>query len=428
MLKKITKYIITIILLPIIGFILIMGVHLLPTGKMIENVSNSLDSIESEFTDELTVDGYSATLKGNFTDSLMLLYSVYDSDSHSFAEQAMNMYRNESSENEYWAPGESLVAYLSGEEVTKEVEYSRYWHGYLVILKPLLFFFSYNSLRIFNTIFAPLLLLATVIEFSKKGQSGLAVALALSFPFLFFTTSFASLSLSICIYLVLAALLLQSIFDVKLEEKGLYYLFFLILGAMTSYFDFLTYPVVVLGFPLCAYMCLHGGSLKERLHKEFAFGTLWGFGYLYMWASKWIIADLFFGTSTVKDALATIGVRTGSGSVGKFAVIMKNLEMFKSRPYLLLLLAVFCVAAIWVVRDLAAKKKFSLASFLPVLISVFLPFAWWICTGNHSDEHFVFTCRNAAVAVFAILCMALVSFQPVKPDQKENDNLSERAE
>ena len=186
--KQILKNLIILLLAPAVGFVLLLLVHLLPTNPMKSNVISSKDSIIAEGQDELVIDDYNATLTGNFTDCIMLQLSVYDGG-HSALDQAMNLYRNEVGNEQEWCPGLSLVDYLNGGRVNLEVKYPRYWHGYLVFLKPLLLFTSFNSVRLLNAALELMLLAAALIAFSRKGCTNIALALAFSMPFLFFFSS-----------------------------------------------------------------------------------------------------------------------------------------------------------------------------------------------------------------------------------------------
>lgn len=153
--KKITKtmkyHIIVLLSGVALGLGALLIVHLLPCTSMKEHVYWSLEMIEKEFDDEVLIEGYRSTLTGNFTDCLMLEYAVYSSDQHSLMEQVLNMYRSESCpEEDGWWPGYSLKDYLTGTPQPREVSYSRYWHGYLIFLKPLLFLTSFNTIRLFQ--------------------------------------------------------------------------------------------------------------------------------------------------------------------------------------------------------------------------------------------------------------------------------------
>lgn len=137
-----------------LGFAALLLVHLLPCAPMREHIYWSMEMIEKEFEDEVLIDGYPSTMTGNFTDCLMLEHAVYSSGQHSVLEQALLMYRSEShgtaaeGEEDGWWPGHSLRDYLTGIPQPREVSYPRYWHGYLVFLKPLLLFTSFSTIRL----------------------------------------------------------------------------------------------------------------------------------------------------------------------------------------------------------------------------------------------------------------------------------------
>ena len=74
---------------PIIGLVLLLIVNLLPNVNVYKHVYWSMDTIVPEFEDETLVDGYRATLTGNFTDCIMILHALYDHPGHSALEQSI---------------------------------------------------------------------------------------------------------------------------------------------------------------------------------------------------------------------------------------------------------------------------------------------------------------------------------------------------
>ena len=227
-------YLVIAVMAPILGAGLLFLIHLLPTAPMAQNVYHSLELLQSEFTDEVIVDGYKASLTGVFTDCLMLEHAIYNNEEHSAFEQAMLMYRGESydagPEQEIWHPGESLVDYLHGVEQPREVSYSRYWHGYLVLLKPLLLLGSVNTITLFNGA-AQLLCIGLVLVLLQKYGKNYVFAIGFlgAVPFLMYISIFASLSLSICFYLMIFAVLMLLLLDEKLMQKDAYGLYFFLL-------------------------------------------------------------------------------------------------------------------------------------------------------------------------------------------------------
>ena len=422
--KAIIKNLIILLLMPLAGLILLLLVHLLPAGKIATNVYASEESIKAECEDELILDDYNATLTGNFTDCLMLQFSVYDGP-HSVLDQALNMYRNEVGNETEWCPGLSLTEYLYGGTTTLEVAYPRYWHGYLVVLKPLLLFTSFNSIRLLNAGLQMILLAASIILFSKKGHSKLAFSFVASLPFMFFFSSFASLSLSICMYIMLLEMLIISLFNEKLAENEGYITFFLVAGCATAYFDFLTYPPVTLAFPLIAVLAIAEEKTKKTYLSILKYSLTWGIGYVFMWASKWIIALIFTGKNTVSDAVNTISARTASatdgGRISGYLKVLKgNLTPYANRAFALLIILLGAIVLVLIVRN--GLKNFGFAQRIPVLLIGLIPFVWWFVASNHSFEHAAFTCRNFAIFVFAVI-FALI--KDVKlTNQKESDSNS----
>ncbi len=414
-----------IIAAPIAGLLLMLLVHLLPTDTMFENVYWSMPMIEKEFTDELVIDEYRSTLTGNFTDCLMLEHAIYSNDEHSVLEQVLHMYRSESYNVEGdptgWEPGRSLKDYLESVPQPREVEYGRYWHGYLVVLKPLLLFTSFNTLRLLNAALQLIAIGMIIIGYTRKKAEPLAKAFLFSLPFMFFVSTFASLSLSICFYVLVIALLVQLKWDDKLYDKKIYYLYFLIVGIATSYFDFLTYPLVTLAFPLCVYLFFHNNQTKENLAKSFFFCMEWCIGYVSMWASKWILSDLLSDSSTIKDALATIGTRTQSangdfGLSGYLDVLEKNLSPFMNRGYLLLVLIVFVIAIIFIFKNGIKNAVRNIKSATPYFVIALSPFLWYFATQNHSIQHWQYTSRIVSITVFAGI---LALYRITSPNRKQ---------
>ncbi|MBO4347763.1 MAG: hypothetical protein J5840_09025 [Lachnospiraceae bacterium] len=420
--KTVLKNVIILVLMPVLGLFLMLLVHLLPVEGMKDNVMTSIDSLTKEFTDELAIDGYNASMIGNFTDSLMTEFAIYDSP-HPVFEQVMFMYRKESCPDGGWWPGVSLTDYLYGNPQPVEVEYSRYWHGYLIVLKPLFLFCSLNSVRLFNSIFQIILLSAALIGLSKNGHTKVALALAASMPFMYFFSSFASLSLSICIYILLAEMILIGFFNDKFKSGYGYVTFFMIAGAAVAFFDFLTYPLVTLAIPLCAVLCMNG---EEKLKKGFLnilINSLsWGVGYIYMWASKWVLALIFTGNNTVKDAIATVSLRTsnapGAGRIKGYVTCLKsNLSPFANRAFACLFICILIYIAVNLILELKMKNSLSVNKAVPAIVIGIIPFAWWFVTLNHSSEHWMFTCRIFAVSIFSLIC-AFSAFTKKREEEK----------
>lgn len=393
-----------------LGLLLLLAVYCLPTAPMEEHIAQSLPMLREEFDDSLIITGYDASLTSTFTDCLMLENAIYSSQEHTLLEQVLYMYRGESGTGDGWAPGLSLVDYIEGVPQPREVEYSRYWHGYLVFLKPALWLTSFNTLRVLASILQLLCVAGITALCAKRGESFLGMGFAASVPFLYFFSMYFSLSLSLCFYVMSAVLLIQLIYHEKLNARDWYCELFLLTGMATAYFDFLTYPLVTLGFPLCVCLYLNREGWKRSLGKLAGYSLEWGVGYLGLWASKWVLTDLLAGGSTIPDAVNTLLVRTDTAEnhsklSGFLYVLKQNLSAYRNWAFALLLLGIL----LWLLLRAARNYRTvlcreQLLAGGVILLAALFPFAWFFATQNHSEQHWMFTCKILAVSVFAAIC------------------------
>ena len=190
-------------------------------------------------------------------------------------------------------------------------------------------------------------------------------------------------------------------------------LFFLFNGMLTSYVDYLTYPLAAFGLPfvLCIFL-FPVNSAKAEWKRLILCGICWGIGYLGMWGGKWIIAGIFGNEPWFwANLFAKISER-GSDTAGAVSlnygdVLKAVLSVFAKRAYLF---AGIATALAWMAAWLhgkrlslkaePAKAGRSLALFFVAL----LPFLWYFFTKNHSYIHAFYTSRSLAVSVFAVCC------------------------
>ena len=408
-LKRIWKNILYILGGGVAGAVLLLLVFQLPTTKMYAHVCQSMPTLEKEFVDGVVVDGYQASLTGNFTDCLMLFYSIYDNPEHSTLEQVMHMYRTESSASDGWTPGESLRDYCNGVAQEKEVSYGRYWHGYLVLLKPLLMLTNLNSIRMMMSVTQLLLVGLIVYAAAKRGDGNVGIAFLVSVPFFYFVSMFTSLSLSICFYIMALATLIPLCYHEKLKEKNRYLNLFLWIGMAVAYFDFLTYPLVTLAFPLIVVLYMNRENWKAKCKKVFGYSVQWGMGYIGLWFVKWLLSDLLTDSSVIGDAIRTVFERTQTASggnklTGLFVVLRQNFDVYFNWSFYILAFFVIIFLAYQMIKHKKLYMDFDVIKEKLVILSVsVMPIVWYFLTQNHSEEHYMFTCKNIAILVFAVI-------------------------
>lgn len=391
------------------GLAALTAVFCIPAELMQQHAYQSLTMLEKEFVEFSLIEGYQGSMTGNFTDCLMLGNAVYVSEEHSLLERVLYVYRNEKFEEESWAPGYSLRDYLAGIR-GHEVGYARYWHGYLVVLKPLLWLTNFNTIRLLAAIVQSVLAGVLVARYARRGENFISGALVISFPFLYFFGLYSSLSLSICFYILAISLLAQEKWHEKFLEKGGYCEFFLIVGMATAYFDLLTYPLVTLGYPLCVALSLGNFNWKRNMCRFVTYCAEWTIGYLGMWAGKWVLTDVLTGGKIIENAVDTIRFRTGTaGSMPLFAgfisVLQKNLSVYQNWAFVLFLMAVGIILGHKFLKNkkMIWKKETTAQSLTVALVGI-LPFVWTLMVQNHSEEHWMFTYKIFSISAFAFFC------------------------
>lgn len=423
----------------LLGTILLVLVFCLPTGRMKQHVAaNAEEMLRKE--GQISGNGFSDYIQTNretYTDAIMVQNAIERIPEKNVFEHAMRMYHSDL-EEDFWTPEESLKAYCDRQDTGSMYlhEYTRYWHGYLVYLKPLLLLFSWKQLSVLGVLLQILLMVATVWLSIRKKQPDVAAVMLIGFLFMKPLLVLVSLTMSVCWIITLAALiflLMKS--DWLLKEKR-YPEFFLAVGILTSYFDFLTYPIVTLGFPLCASFLINadradlsggegesragkGQQLKAAVQRMIVFCICWGIGYAGMWAMKWIIADLTLHTGTIKDAIWSIIGRTEaiggrSRLNGGFYVIGLNLQEYDYTIYPVMAAVIALISLILVVT--ACRKKGAgtvLAGLVPYMIVFCIPFVWIIVVQHHSALHARFTFRILAVAMLAVGCTGIQSLKKI---------------
>ena len=399
------------------GTLLLTLVFCIPTERIKSHVAESADRMlcgdkaaDSAFAQHIRQH------KESYTDSIIVQYAFEKIADQNAFEHAMWAWHYDL-EEEIWAAEDSLRAVLAGAD-TSEMhlrEYSRYWHGYLLYIKPLLLVISWEQLVWLELVLELVLLAAVFVAAFRKKHPGVAVAVAAGLLFMKPELMMVSLTMSVCLIILLAAVLVLLLRGEWLRERGYFPEFFLCIGILTAYFDFLTYPAATLGFPLCVYFLI---SERERIFpavKRIAgYSICWGAGYAGMWASKWVIADAVLGTGTIKDALWNVLGRTEAIggrprlNGGRY-VISLNFQEYDSRFYVIAAGALAFLVLLALVRGLGRKLpiKLLLETIIPFLMIAAIPFAWIVVVQHHSALHARFTFRILGVASMALACIGL---------------------
>ncbi len=385
------------------GLILLMIVYAIPVDRMLVNARASIEIFEREGPSPQTIIGYEATTLDNYTDAWMFRNAFYDGRESVF-QKSLNVYYYGYHKEELHNVCESMIAYLNGTEGYERQSYARYWHGYLIFLKPLLCFFDYGDIRGILRLTEMSLLMYLCLLFERRRFARFLPALAVTMFCIGFYDIGQSMQYSWIFLITVAA----SIYLLKKYPVMDGKMLFLAVGMCTSYFDFLTYPVFTLGIPLIVLLlCRFSSGEKKGAVKTVLYHSIfWGIGYFGFCLEKWILCNLLTEENVIEEAFLSITERVGrqvvDQPIGYMETVFENFKVLCKYPYALAILGVTALI-LWGFRKKRLKTDWEHAA--ACLIVAVYPFIWYAVALNHSYVHAFMTYRDLGISIFAGLCM-----------------------
>lgn len=366
--KKITITFISLLVFYVLSLAII---YALPNFKLSENVDLAGQTLKREGTYHVVSQSFKPqTMLDNFTDlKVMVPRSINDK---SALVSAMDM-----------------------------KGYSRYWHGYQVILKPLLSIFTYEQVRFIYNIIVMVLFVACCSMLWAKVSKTSAIALAVSMCFAHIEIFGMSIQFSNAFILVFISILyLLSRKDIDCFLSKNLVIFFFVLGSVINFIDLLTAPIVTLGVPLAIIILIRQRSVIDNFVIIAKSSIAWGAGYGLTWISKWCISSVILNRNVISDAIHQIFFRTMGDEthpINRPEMLSSNFDsMFIFSAMAYILPVVYFIAIIF-------HKRVNISSILSLALLSLAPYAWYVILTSHSQIHFWFTYRAQVITMFCFL-------------------------
>lgn len=410
--KTIIRYVLTICLMIVIFIGLLYLAMLIPNEKMKQNVIESEEFLESKGLAEKV----GKTILDNWTDAVMI-NTAYSVDSLTPLESLIYARRSYSpnrdltlygiEENKSENPIQDLKENIE-EKNTRYYEYSRYWHGYLIFLRPLLCLCNYETIRIILVAIIDILSLVLIYLVFKKIDKIISLILAILMVY----ASFQILGMSITYFSVTSISIIFSIYII--QKRNISPISFFIVGGITSFFDLLTTPILTLGLPLIIYLIANKEECSYK--KLFIMCLNWVIGYVTIWISKWIISSIICNNSNLitERGIEKIIQRTGN-KIGEINIHYINVIKCNFRYYQVMIITNMIILITTLVMF---KYKLKKEDFKYIIISL-MPFAWYFVTQNHSYIHAKFTHR---ILFITMLSLSILSYKIINEKIKEAKN------
>lgn len=291
------------------------------------------------------------------------------------------------------------------------IDYGRYWHGYVSVLRPMLYFFDYAEIRILNGILQILIMFLLMHHVWQKKGMRYALLMLTSYVLLMPLAMAVSLQFSWIFYVgTLACLTLLAKGEYWGEKYRFLYLFVLV-GMLTSYFDLLTYPLFTWGFPVIWWLLADRTPTTRRGYVERCVGSGigWVVGYLGMWGMKWVLASVITGRNIIEEAVGKVQEHSASLEGKEFTLFARleaaytNWKHYEYSVYFLLLVVWLLVLVV-----LSFKKGWRLHLNNPgLLLAAASSPLWYFVLAEHTRGHHFFTYRIWNVTILAVLAILL---------------------
>ena len=306
---------------------------------------------------------------------------------------------------------DAVADFALGLDKPANEEYAWYWHGYLVLLKPLLVFFDIRGIRIVLLVLLSVLFVAACCRVFKLAGIFCAIVFAVAMAYAVVITVALSPTLLFSFVVALVGMLVISSKWISSKQHG-YLLAFFCFGAATAFFDFLNTPLVTWAFPMLSLLLakhelIDGMGFVKAAVSLLGLSLVWLIGYAGLWVSKWVIASLVTGENVVATAFSHIFLWTGadgtSATADRFSGLDKNVMLFMPKRLMRIGSVVVIVVGVIAALVISCLKRQSVpcAIWACILVSL-LPFAWFLIVNVHSTVHYWFTFRNFTVTVFGV--------------------------
>ena len=399
MIRRILNYIGIILIATMTMTFLMWAVYLIPAEKIRPNVAQSVKYrvIPSDvpynlyglgldyFTDPLMFNNVTFLGRKPLTDAMLNPRSIKVED---------------------WRPYDNLILSLDMTTLddAQVVDYGRYWHGYLIFLKPLFVFFNLQQIRFFNLCLQLVLFLIGLRLIYKR------LGVRYCFCFLAAITFLNPLSSWQCMsYNNVMNVLFSAVLWVLLDKNPNNKYMFFIIGMVTIIFDCLSFPLVTLGFPLILFISLYERSFKENIVCVIENSFLWCLGYALMMMAKWGAATLLTGQNILQDGWQNVLYRTYDvsefGEPLSLTMIIDtwrlNLSIIAKQSSLVVAVVFLAsVALSYFYRPYKFYKNPKALIFLGIFC---MPFVWYGILVNHSLIHSHWTYKILSVSIYALL-------------------------
>ena len=303
-------------------------------------------------------------------------------------------------------------------------QYLRYWHGSVIFVR---LFHLIGSIRQMYWLHAAVLLaLLVVLEamLFRRGMKTEAICVGIAMV----AVNLWVVPFCLEYYWMFALALAVSIIIVSTDKSDGLGLFFMVVGIVTAFLDFLTTETLTLTLPLILAVRMRQKAGRQADIKFIVSNALlWLVGYVGMWASKWVISACVLRENVLPYLVDLMEYHLGMKSrYSYFALLytglIRNMMCLFPQGYgiwgITLALSMLLFVVILVVTDRIALKKCIDKRVIGIYALIgMVPYARYVAIVRHMWWHYFFTYRAQAATVFA-LCFIIEELLEKNPEKE----------
>lgn len=276
-------------------------------------------------------------------------------------------------------------------------KYGRYWHGSTFAYRFLFAVTDLSGVRWLNFLACSLVVFGLVYRFGSSVSKAQMYLFMLGMVFVNYYVVFTSLQFTPVFMIALAGCisLVKKVKDHRRTD-----VLFLVLGAVTCYFDLLTAPLMTLGVPLLVWGMMQPAvsDLLKKIQTVVGYSVLWATGYILSWLFKWLLIYVFSSHSIVDEIKYKLGERAGTWEGTRLDAVFANVGHLNLVVFNLLFIGLVILALIRFNRQ--GIRKALLFFFIALM-----PLVWYFVIANHSESHSWFTFRSLWITVSGLFLM-----------------------
>lgn len=374
---------------------------LIPQKKVIENIKHSVAGLKKEGLrpDKMGLELGPCFELDCYTDAIMLNAAAHiDKDDILGSIMRCNIFSRHDKNGFTRIDDLEHVTNHGIHEQDNITVYGRYWHGYIVFLRPLLYITQYSGIRTINIVtFSLLVLIITILSFKVIGIN-ITLAFNLTLVFSIFNVIPLCMQYSSVFYITFAGIFLLLVNRKILNNTISAMLMFQCLGMLTSFVDLLTAPIISLCFPLVFYIDMYKDQNFKKIKKAVLLSVAWTIGYIGFWAAKWALAYMLTGENIIYNAVCEAGVHL-ENKTSLFELLRYIFVMTLHTPLILVFIPIIIVFFYF--------DKNKILNNIIYLIIAIMPLCWLLLLNEHTFGHFFFSWRNIMPSVACIILFVI---------------------